>query len=324
MKTLPINSTHFRYVERGFEEWLITLGYAQTTICNLPSHVRELLYWLEEKGKSELHDITRDEIRQYYFTHLRTRPNIRRGGGLSAEHLNKHLQGLYRFTDYLRQSGRLIIPALKIPMEEIDKDNVTVLVPEEIKQVYDACDNHPAQTERKPQWFYPALALRDKAMLTAFYSCGLRRNEAFHLNKEDILLEKEVLHVRKGKRYKERFVPISKAGIKHFEKYIYDSRPLILHNSKEEALFISERKTRMTGQMMLLRLQALIERTENQELKEKETGLHTLRHSIATHLLANGMEIEQIKEFLGHSSLESTQIYTHLLEEIKNGNNYHD
>ena len=73
---------------------------------------------------------------------------------------------------------------------------------------------------------------------------------------------------------------------------------------------------------MLVRLHTLLKRTDNSELIEKEITLHTLRHSIATHLLANGMQLEKIQEFLGHSSLESTQIYTHLLK--ANGYEYED
>jgi integrase/recombinase XerD len=65
---------------------------------------------------------------------------------------------------------------------------------------------------------------------------------------------------------------------------------------------------------MLLRVKLLVQRVDNTELQQKEIGLHTLRHSIATHLLQNGMKLEAIAKFLGHSSLESTQIYTHLLE----------
>jgi len=65
--------------------------------------------------------------------------------------------------------------------------------------------------------------------------------------------------------------------------------------------------------MMLLRLKTLIQLTGNTELQQKDIHLHTLRHSIATHLLQNGMKLEMIKDFLGHSSLESTQIYTHLI-----------
>jgi integrase/recombinase XerD len=79
--------------------------------------------------------------------------------------------------------------------------------------------------------------------------------------------------------------------------------------------FVSQRGLRMNGQSMLLRLKILIQRVDNTELQSKEVGLHTLRHSIATHLLQNGMKLEAIAKFLGHSSLESTQIYTHLIEQ---------
>jgi len=69
---------------------------------------------------------------------------------------------------------------------------------------------------------------------------------------------------------------------------------------------------RLSGQSLILRLKLLQSKTNTPELMEKEIGLHTLRHSIATHLLAAGMDLESISKFLGHSSLESTQIYTHL------------
>lgn len=72
-------------------------------------------------------------------------------------------------------------------------------------------------------------------------------------------------------------------------------------------------RTRLNGQMLLLWLKDLVRRTENPELVAKNPDLHTLRHSIATHLLAGGMDLERIKEFLGHSSLDSTQICTHLV-----------
>jgi len=74
----------------------------------------------------------------------------------------------------------------------------------------------------------------------------------------------------------------------------------------------------MDSQSMALRLKILQQRSENKELHNKTLSLHVLRHSIATHLLENGMTLEQISRFLGHSSLESTQIYTHLLEKETN------
>lgn len=322
MKGLQINSVHYRYIERSFKDWLETLGYAETTVYNMPNHIRGLLHWLEQEGKTQVNEITTDQIRRYYYNHLKNRSHARIGGALSAAHLNKHLQALYGFCKYLRQSGRLILEPLNISWEEKEQEIIQVLTEEEIKQLYEVCEKHPVSTSRKPQWFYPALALRDRAMLTIYYGCGLRRNEGLHLDIQDVLFEKQLLYVKKGKGYKERFVPISKAGLIHLEKYIYDSRPLFLHDEKQDALFISERGKPITGQSMLIRLNMLLKRTENKELIEKEITLHTLRHSIATHLLANGMDLEKIQEFLGHSSLESTQIYTHLLKE--NGYEYED
>jgi len=316
MKQLPIKSPAFSYIEKSFKEWLDVLGYADQTVYSMPIYIRALLHFIEQKGKTEIKHITRDLIKEYYYTHLKNRPNQKKGGALSNNHLNKHLQALYKFCDYLRQSGRLIIPTLNITWEERSREKITVLTEEEIKQLYKACDLYTQGTQhRKPNWFYPAMALRDKAMLTIYYGCGLRRNEGLHIELNDILWDKQLLYVRKGKNNKERFVPISKAGLKHLENYLYDARPLLIKCNKEEIFFINERGKRMQGQMMLLRLDQLVTRTENSELQEKEIGLHTLRHSIATHLLSNGMKLEKIKDFLGHSSLESTQIYTHLIEE---------
>ena len=72
---------------------------------------------------------------------------------------------------------------------------------------------------------------------------------------------------------------------------------------------------RMNGQSILLRIKHTQAKADNKALRDKTIGLHTLRHSIATHLLQNGMELEMISRFLGHSSLESTQIYTHLVDD---------
>ncbi len=316
MKRLPLSSAHYQYIEKSFKAWLDTLGYAEQTVYSMPNYVRGFLHYMEQQGKTQVKDITPAHIKAYYHTELKHRPNmLYHSGGLSNAHLNKHLQALYKFCDYLRQSGRLTMAPLNIRWEERIKESPAVLSEEEMQQLYKACELYPADRGRKPVWFYPAMALRDKAMLTVYYGCGLRRNEGLHLDIGDILFDKGLLCVRKGKNYKERFVPVSKAGIGHLENYLYDARPLLLKQGKEEAFFINERGKRMQGQMMLLRLNQLVTRTENTSLQEKSPGLHTLRHSIATHLLANGMKLERIKDFLGHDSLESTQIYTHLIEE---------
>ncbi len=317
MKKLPLSTPAYQYIEKSFRSWLDILGYASQTVYALPNCIRELMYWLEQRGVTQVSQWTNGLIKAYYQEHLKQRPN-RLGGALSSNHLNKHLQAINLLHHYLRQSGRLVLPTLPLRMEQSDTKEVAVLTKAQVGQLYAACDQVPATPEeRVPDWLYPALAMRDKAMLAIYYGCGLRRSEGVHLGVEDILWEQGVIHVRKGKNYTERFVPVSSKGIKHLQTYVYDSRPLMLKGRKGKdsgALFINRNGQRLGGQMLLLRLKTLIQRTGNTELQDQAIGLHTLRHSIATHLLGQGMSLEQIKDFLGHRSLESTQIYTHLLE----------
>ena len=137
---------------------------------------------------------------------------------------------------------------------------------------------------------------------------------------KDIFFDKERVYVRKGKNYKERFVPINRKNLETLEDYIYEARPEFIHHTESEALFISQQGKRLDGMSMANRLKAITIATENKKIIDKKITLHTLRHSIATHLLQRNVPLESIKHFLGHSSLESTQIYTHILKTIENEN----
>ncbi len=317
MKRLPVTTAAYQYIEKSFGEWLDALGYSWQAVYYMPIQIRGLLHYLENQHKTQLTDITTEGIVKYYHTELKQRRNhMRDAGTLSNQHLNKNLQALRKFVEYLRQTGKLQIPLLNIKQEEIINNKPAVLTEEEIKQLYNATYIIPQQNKYgRPVEFYEVLQQRDRAMLSIFYGCGLRRNEGYHLDSNDIHIESAIVHVRRGKGYKERFVPISKKGMEHITAYLYDARPMMIRDNKEEAFFLNHSGKRLGGQMLMKSLQSLVKRTGNQELQQKEIGLHTLRHSIATHLLANGMGLEKIKDFLGHSSLESTQIYTHLINE---------
>lgn len=320
MKTLTLHSEAYRYVIAGFKEWLQVLGYNEQTVYQLPNYIQEFLFYAESKGYAGLFQISNELMKEHYYQ-LKDRNNKRRSGGLSNTYLNKHLQALHKFSDYLRQNGKLLLPKLDIQNEEDNSEIIDILTQAEIKQVFKATELLYEQKKNdKGIVYYEAMQLRDRAMLTIFYSCGLRRNEAYHLNSNDIIFEKSILHVRKAKGYKERVVPITKQSLQYLEHYLYDARPYFCYE-KNEAFFISHNGKRLSGQQMLLRLNTLVQLTGNTALQNKDIHLHTLRHSIASHLLQNGMKLERIKEFLGHTSLESTQIYTHFLES-ENQNDY--
>lgn len=312
MKQLQLSNASFRYLEQSFKEWLDIMGYAAISVYNMPLQVRELLYYLEGQGITSIKELDTKHIQKYY-TKLKERANQRRAGGLSNNHLNKHIQSLRKFIDYLRQVGRLEIPELNLKNEEADPKSIDVLTEEEVQLLFKATHKKPS---RNPNCMsdaqMEALQARDRAMLAIFYGCGLRRNEGVSVNVGDVNFDRAMLHVRKGKNYKERFVPVSKSSLKYLQDYVYDHRPELLQGSKSESFFVSQRGGRVQGQTLLLRLKYLQHQSEDENLMEKEIGLHTLRHSIATHLLQAGMKLDYIARFLGHGSLESTQIYTHL------------
>jgi integrase/recombinase XerD len=315
MKKLPIKSTSFQYLEISFKEWLDVLGYAPTSVYGMPNNIRELFYYLEQNGIDHITQLEIKHIKEYY-NELKTRPNITRGGGLSNAYLNKHQQALIKFTEYLRKTGKIILPNLNLRKEEEQRKEITTLTPEEVQELYKAAGNVPEYTGKsKRVWLYEKISIRDKAMLSVFYGCGLRRNEGVQLNIDDINWERSILHVKKGKNYKERFVPFSAVNKKYLQDYLYESRPYFSKDNSTESFFISQKGKRMQGQSLMMRLKIVLKRTGNVDIKQKEITLHTLRHSIATHLMQAGMKIENISQFLGHSSLESTQIYTHLKEE---------
>ena len=308
MKKLILKNESFQYIEKSFREWLDILGYAESTVYNLPNHIRELFYFLEQNNINHITELDNYIIKEHY-QNLKLRSNDRKGGGLSNGSLNKHLQALYKFTDYLRQSGRLVLPTLNIDWETDDTGEIETLTQEEIQLLYKATYGYNENNKLEP------FNARDRAMLTVFYGCGLRRNEGYHLDLSDIDFDRRILHVRKGKANKERLVPFNKTNSQYLQEYIYDSRPQIVLDKRNNALFISQKGNRMNAQSMAIRLKLLQQRTDDLQLQEKNVRLHVLRHSIATHLLQNGMPLEKISTFLGHNSLESTQVYTHLIQE---------
>ena len=306
MKKLTLRSQMFIELLASYKNWLEVLGYASSTVYNLPNHLKEFFYYLERHGHSDITTIT-TKIIQDYYKELAGRSNQRRGGGLSKAFLNKHQQALKKFLTYLKEHKANIKFGVHLKGEKIEYHTTekVILTQDEIKLLFEA-SNVSHMSEH--------FQMRDKAILVLLYSCGLRRNEAVHINTEDILFEKQRIYVRKGKNYKERFVPINKYNLRLLEDYLYEARPEFLSNYQTDALLLSKMGKRINDMSIANRLKAIIEATEDEVIQEKNITLHTLRHSIATHLLQNNVPMKSISQFLGHSSLESTQIYTHIVK----------
>jgi len=306
MRNLVLKNTSYKHLQKAFAEWLDILGYAQMNRSNMESIVREFLHHLEQQGCNQLNKLKQEHYKAY-FNHISTRANQRRGGALSANYLNKHIQALDKFYEFLIHKKTHSVPSVGLRQLKLDKHTRCILTQSEIQELYTASQR---QTSNELQ---EAFNSRDRVLLTIFYGCGLRRNEGANLNIDDINFDTRILHVRKGKNNKERLVPFSKQSLIHLQEWIYDHRPILIKDKRESALFISRIGKPMQGGGLYQRLKLLQLQIDSPDLQNKAIGLHTLRHSIATHLLQNGMELTKIQQFLGHSSLETTQIYTHLV-----------
>ena len=139
------------------------------------------------------------------------------------------------------------------------------------------------------------LPLRNRALVELVYSAGLRSAEAVGLDLGDVDFEQELVHVRQGKGSKDRVVPLGEEAAYLVARYLRDARPLLARGA-ENALFISARGRRL----------------DTSTLRRLVPHPHRLRHAFATHLLEGGADLRVIQELLGHSSLSTTQIYSHV------------
>jgi site-specific recombinase XerD len=140
-----------------------------------------------------------------------------------------------------------------------------------------------------------AIPLRNRALAELVYSAGLRSAEAVGLDLADVDFEQELVHVRRGKGAKDRIVPLGEEAAHWLARYLRDARPELARGA-ENALFLSARGRRL----------------DTSTLRRLVPHPHRLRHAFATHLLEGGADLRTIQELLGHSSLSTTQVYSHV------------
>jgi integrase/recombinase XerD len=269
-----------------FKTHLERLGYSESSQNMLPTCVAEFLSKLEEKNIYNLLEITPKHIHDHY-EYLTQRPNKRRGGGLSSRMINHHIYAIKLFLNYQEQLGNIKenpISGLSFPSPENTEREI--LTTQEIKKLYEMAES-----------------FREKAIIGIFYGCGLRRSEGVALNLTDISFKSSLLYVREGKGNKRRVVPINEKVLQDFKNYRHYER---FTKGNETSLITNSKGTRTSGNSYNKTVKALVTKAGI----EKELSLHNLRHSIATHLLENGLSVEYVRDFLGHKHLESTQIYT--------------
>lgn len=296
-------NTDYRKLAESFYQYQKRLGYTSNSNKARFNYLNEFLHWLECQGLLDVTSITAPIIQQYY-NYISERPSKKDGGILSQKTTHGHMRIVRDLFEMLLRTSKIQInptATLKFYCPQSSEER-NVLTQEEIKELYEV-----TQT------------VQEKAILSLAYGCGLRAAELENCNIEDIKLREKILIVPKGKGNKRRVIPMSNGVVKDLSNYYYNEREILttgrdykLNASNQNAFMLHSRGGRMMDDTYNKHLKTLIERTESKTIKEKEITMHNLRHSIATHLLEQGIPVEQVRIFLGHSQLETTQIYTHI------------
>jgi integrase/recombinase XerD len=255
------------------------------------AYSRDLRRWsdfISRCGKSTPQEVEREEITLFL--------EEMRGRGLSPRSLARTTATLRSFQRFLVEEGIYgSLPATDLPSPRHAHILPRVLSQEEVERLLE----QPIP-EDPP-------GLRDKAILESLYGTGIRISELTGLDLEDMDLGERELRVL-GKGARERVVPIGDAAAAALREYVGLGRPKLARDSSQRALFLNQRGGRLTRQGAWELVKKYAGRVG---LREKITP-HTLRHSYATHLLENGADLRYIQELLGHASISTTQIYTHV------------
>jgi len=216
--------------------------------------------------------------------------------GLSARSQARILSGLKAFYRYLLLEDQLDKdPTALLEGPKLGRKLPEVLTVEEINQMLAGIDlSTPG-------------GRRNKAMLEVLYSCGLRVSELVNLKMSNLYRNEAFIRVI-GKGDKERLVPISPVALKEIDLYLPDRHSLKIQAGFEDILFLSQRGRIMSREMVFMIVRDLAKHTGI----TKTVSPHTFRHSFATHLVEGGADLRAVQEMLGHESIITTEIYTHL------------
>ena len=264
--------------------------------------IEDFLIFLEEKEVLDINNADK-EIISRYFDYLSNRPKKRGTGKLSISTLNDNLSTLRMFS-------------LRMQDEKILKKGMQI--PSNFKLDYDTEDNNPfalvrpiLSTNEVKLLFDKCSSPLEKSLIALAYGAGLRRGNLERLLESDIDFRQGMVTAYMDKNNKTRRVPLSDFFLNILKDYtIYRLQILASLNSRNNYFFIDLKGDKMSGNRLNRLLKKIINRTENLEIIGKKITLHCLRHSTATHLMDSGESFESVSNFLGHSKIDTVQLYS--------------
>ena len=275
-------------VESFLNYLIVERGLADNSISAYRNDLRQFADHLAAKGIVRVEDLQRKHIKDcLHELYL---------NGKSSTTMARHITAIKSFCRFLSAEKRLEgNPALHIERPKTEAYLPQVLSQPKVDELLELPDTTKM------------LGIRDKAMLELIYACGLRVSELLSLTLYDIHADLGFLRCL-GKGDKERIIPVGKLALQALEQYLTEARPALLKGQKTRELFLNHHGRPMTRQGFWKIIKAYGCRIN------VEITPHTMRHSVATHLLANGADLRMVQELLGHSDIGTTQIYTHVAD----------
>ncbi|MDB9913042.1 site-specific tyrosine recombinase XerD [Flavobacteriaceae bacterium] len=273
-----------------YQDYLkIERGLSDNSIENYSFDIKKLIKWLETSSTKVTPLKINREILQEFIYHIAKEVNPR-----SQSRIISGLKGFFNYLIF--EEYRATNPLDLIESPKIGRKLPDTLSIKEIDTIISIIDLSKPQGER------------NRAIIEVLYGCGLRVSELISLKISDLFFDEGFIKVT-GKGNKQRFVPIGSLTIKFINIYRNEIRVhQVIKPSAQDTLFLNRRGNELTRAMIFHIVKEL---TEKAGIR-KNISPHTFRHSFATHLLENGADLRAIQQMLGHESITTTEIYTHL------------
>ena len=278
-----------RFIKEYLDYLRIERGLAINTIAGYKKDLQLFSIWIEDtlQTQSPL-NIQTNTIQDFLY---------QRSKSVKSSTLNRTLASLRGFFAYLYFSEL----RAENPMDLIDSPKNNRSLPEILS--LEEIDILVAQIDlSEPQ------GERNRSMIELLYGCGLRVSELINLRLSDLFFEEGFIRIE-GKGSKQRLVPIAAVTQKYIRIYLHEVRThQTIHPEATDIVFLNRRGKMLTRNMVFIIVKELAEKAGI----KKNVSPHTFRHSFATHLLENGADLSAIQQMLGHESITTTEIYTHL------------
>ena len=275
-------------IGRRYERYLkLQRNMSGNTLDAYRRDLRKLLHYLEQERK-DVREVTLDDLEHFSAT--------LHDIGIGPRSQCRILSGVRSFFRFLQLDGyREDDPTELLESPQIGDHLPEVLSTQEIDQLEESIDLSKWEGHR------------NRAIIEVLFSCGLRVSELVNLKLSDLYIDEEFVRVL-GKGSKERLVPISKKAIRELTYWFDDRKQMKIKPGEEDYVFLNRRGAHLTRVMILI----MIKQQAKEAGIQKTISPHTLRHSFATALLEGGADLRVIQALLGHESIGTTEIYTHI------------